>query len=153
MHHRLGTLFTTGFCIAVVAVAIYMTVHITVNMTEYMTFAALGAMGHVWPDVIEKLARIFAFLGVVLPMVGGTAAGIRLLGDRDRFAAISQVTAEKLDVLHRRVTLLLSGPESALDDGRVAEPAHAADDIVAAVIENWQAVFGGRHIMVPMQRT
>ena len=35
-------------------------------------------------------------------------------------------------------------------DGRVTELAHAADDIVFAEIENWQAVFGGKHIAVPV---
>jgi hypothetical protein len=37
----------------------------------------------------------------------------------------------------------------ALSYGLVAELAHGADQIVVAEIENWQAVFGGKHITVP----
>lgn len=33
---------------------------------------------------------------------------------------------------------------------RVADLAHAVDDDVVAEIENWQAVFGGKHITVPV---
>lgn len=37
-----------------------------------------------------------------------------------------------------------------MDYGPVAELAHAADDIVVSEIENWQAVFAGKHITVPV---
>ena len=33
---------------------------------------------------------------------------------------------------------------------RAAELCHAADEIVVSEIENWQAVFGGKHITVPV---
>ena len=49
-----------------------------------------------------------------------------------------------------RIELLLTAPDSALDYARVSELAHAADDIVVSEIENWQAVFGGKHITVPV---
>ena len=77
-------------------------------------------------------------------------AGIRYFGDFERFAAISEVTAEKLDGVHSRIDLLLSAPDHALSYAQLAELAHAADDIVVSEIENWQAVFGGKHISVPV---
>jgi hypothetical protein len=39
--------------------------------------------------------------------------------------------------------------EATLDYGSVTDLAQAADDIVVTEIENWQAVFGGKHISVP----
>ena len=52
--------------------------------------------------------------------------------------------------MHSRILLLLSGPGRAIDYGRVSDPAHTIDDIVVSEIENWQAVFGGKHITVPV---
>jgi len=100
--------------------------------------------------VAEHVSYFFTFLGVLLPTFGGAIAGIRYFGDFERFAAISEVTAEKLDAVHGRIRLLLSGPDCALAYGRAADLAHAADDIVVAEIEAWQAVFGGKHITVPV---
>jgi hypothetical protein len=45
---------------------------------------------------------------------------------------------------------LLTAPDEALDYARASELAHATDDIVVSEIENWQAVFGGKHITVPV---
>jgi hypothetical protein len=90
------------------------------------------------------------FLGILFPSLGGAVAGIRYFGDFDRFAAISRVSAEKLDALHRRASLLVAAPESALDYGSVADLAHAADDVVISEIEGWQAVFAGKHFAVPV---
>jgi hypothetical protein len=50
--------------------------------------------------------------------------------------------------VHDRIALL--APVAALDYGAVAELAHRADEIVVSEIENWQAVFGGKHITVPV---
>jgi hypothetical protein len=52
--------------------------------------------------------------------------------------------------VHDRIQILVAAPEAALTYGAVAELAHAADQIVASEIENWQAVFGGKHITVPV---
>lgn len=38
----------------------------------------------------------------------------------------------------------------ALDYGRVADLVHATDDVVVSEIESWQAVFGGKHVTVPV---
>jgi hypothetical protein len=86
---------------------------------------------------------------VALPTFAGAIAAIRYFGDFERFAAISEVTAEQLDALHGRIALLLSAPDEALDYARVADLAHGADQIVITEIENWQAVFGGKHISLP----
>jgi hypothetical protein len=37
-----------------------------------------------------------------------------------------------------------------VDYRAVSDLAHAADDIVVAEIENWQAVFGGKHVTAPV---
>ncbi|WP_310496979.1 hypothetical protein [Sandarakinorhabdus sp.] len=138
VQRRLDRLSSRSFQLAVVAVSCF------------LIFAGLEALGLIATPLLDKLAKIFTFLGVLLPTFGGTVAGIRYFGDFERFAAISEVTAEKLDSLDARIALLLSGPDIALDYGRVAELAHAADDIVVSEIENWQAVFGGKHITVPV---
>lgn len=138
VHHNLDTLSEWMFRIAVVSVAIY-----------------LGLQGAVWLKMFDKAAlkefsKVFTFLGVLLPTFGGTIAGIRYFGDFERFAAISEVTAQKLDSVHARIALLVNTPDANMDYGPVAEIAHAADDIVFSEIENWQAVFGGKHITVPV---
>ena len=74
---------------------------------------------------------------------------MRYFGDFERFAAISEVTAKKLDAVHGRIGLLLAAPQEAFDYGLVADLAHAADDIVVSEIENWQAVFGSKNISMP----
>jgi hypothetical protein len=43
-----------------------------------------------------------------------------------------------------------SGGCGALDYGRVADLVHATDDVVVSEIESWQAVFGGKHVTVPV---
>ena len=96
------------------------------------------------------MSKLFTFLGVMFPTLGASIAGIRYFGDFERFAAISEVTAEKLDAVHLRIGLLLAAPDDALDYSAVAELVHTVDDIVVSEIENWQAVFGGKHITVPV---
>src|SRR5690606_16512826 len=82
---------------------------------------------------------------------GASIAAIRYFGDFERFAAISEVTAEKLDAIALRIRLLLDGPADAVDYDAVAELAHAIDEVTVTEIENWQAVFGGKHIAVPAE--
>jgi hypothetical protein len=74
---------------------------------------------------------------------------MRFFGDFERFAAISQVTAEKLEQIERRIDHLLAGPEAAIDYAGVSRLAHEIDDVVVAEIESWQAVFSGKHIALP----
>ena len=93
---------------------------------------------------------MFTFLGVLLPTFGGAFASIRYFGDFERFAAISSVTAEKLHGVHARIEQVLAASTGVLDYGHAADLAHATDDVVVSEIENWQAVFGGKHITVPV---
>jgi hypothetical protein len=139
VHRNLDRLSTLMFQIAVLSVAIYLMI-------------ALAGAFHLFHDehFLEKAAKTFSFLGVMFPTIGGAIAGIRYFGDFERFAAISEVTALKLDAVHGRIQLLLKASDRNLDYGPVAELAHAADDIVITEIENWQAVFGGKHITVPV---
>ena len=137
-HKNLDRLSSLLFILAVVSVA------------GYLLLKASGVFT-VWPeDVAERVSYFFTFMGVFFPTFGGAVAGIRYFGDFERFAAISEVTAEKLDAVHSRIVLLLSAPDSEIDYGRVSDLAHAADDIVVTEIENWQAVFGGKHITIPI---
>jgi succinate dehydrogenase/fumarate reductase cytochrome b subunit len=138
VHHNLDRLSELLFLLAVISVAL---------------FLALTAGALFWSEAKHLLypaTKMFTFLGVLLPTFGAGIAGIRYFGDFERFAAISEITAEKLASVHARIALLLSGGADALDYGRVADLAHAADDIVVTEIENWQAVFGGKHVTVPV---
>ncbi len=138
VHHNLDRLSELLFLLAVISVAL---------------FLALTAGALFWSEAKHLLypaTKMFTFLGVLLPTFGAGIAGIRYFGDFERFAAISEITAEKLASVHARIALLLSGGADALDYDHVADLAHAADDIVVSEIENWQAVFGGKHVTVPV---
>jgi len=137
-HHYLDRLSEALFGLAVVSVSIYLA-------------AKVGGVLHVWPkSVSDGLSYLFTFLGVAMPAFGGAIAGIRYFGDFERFSAISEVAAEKLSVIHLRITQLLDSPEAALDYGQVADLARAVDDAVIGEIEGWQAVFAGKHVAVPV---
>jgi hypothetical protein len=93
---------------------------------------------------------MFTFLGVLFPTLGGALAGIHYFGDFERFAAISEITAQKLGDVETRIALLLAAPDRDITYARVSGLAHGIDDIVVDEIENWQSVFGGKHITVPV---
>jgi hypothetical protein len=137
VHRNLDRLSESLFLLAVISVTIYLALRAGAALS-----VVPGALPH-------GLSKIFTFLGVLFPTFGAAIAGVRYFGDFERFAAISEVTAEKLNAVHQRALLLLEAPLPALDYGAVADLAHAADDIVVTEIENWQAVFGGKHITVP----
>jgi hypothetical protein len=138
VHDNLDALSTRLFQLAVISVSAYLFLK---------AGAALHLIPHSWP---AQTSALFAFLGVTFPTFGAAIAGIRYFGDFERFAAISEITATKLDGVHSRIALLLSAPDERIDYARVSELAHATDDIVVSEIENWQAVFGGKHIAVPV---
>ena len=101
------------------------------------------------PDWSPRTSSLFTFLGISFPTLGASVAGIRYFADFERFAAISQVAADKLELVGDRIGLLLAGPEAAITYGGVAELVHAIDQIVTDEIESWQAVFGGKLIALP----
>lgn len=138
VHHRLDKLSERLFQAAIVSVSLY------------LACAAGAALGILPGTFVSKLGKYTSFFGVVFPTLGAGLAGIRYFGDFERFAAISEVTAEKLDSVHTRIDLLMSAPDHALSYSQLSELAHAADDIVVSEIENWQSVFGGKHITVPV---
>lgn len=138
VHHRLDGVSIVSFQLAVMAVA------------SWLLLWLGGVIGVVDPVLAEKTAKLFTFMGVMFPTIGGAVAGVRYFGDFDRFAAISRVSAEKLDRLHRRASLLCSAPACTLDYGSVSDLAHAADEVVVSEIESWQAVFAGKHFTVPV---
>lgn len=138
VHGNLDRLSEFLFQLAVISVALF------------LALSAAAQLSHAAHAFLKPATKMFTFLGVLLPTFGASIAGIRYFGDFERFAAISEVTAEKLDAVHARIALLLSGGEEALDYGLVSDLAHAADDIVVSEIESWQAVFGGKHVTVPV---
>jgi hypothetical protein len=138
VHHRLDKLSEWLFVLAVLSVF------------TYLTLIALSALGFLPDAIANKSSKSFTFLGVVLPALGGAFAGIRYFGDFERFASISEITAGKLEAVEARIGILLAAPEDSLRYAQVAELTHAMDDIVVAEIENWQAVFGGKQIAVPV---
>jgi hypothetical protein len=138
VHHRLDKLSEWLFILAVFSVA------------TYLTLMALGALELVPQTLVNKSSKSFTFLGVVLPALGGAFAGIRYFGDFERFASISEITAEKLAAVEDRIAILLKAPMGSLRYAQVAELVHAMDDIVVSEIENWQSVFGGKQIAVPV---
>ncbi len=135
--YRLDQLAETLFKIAVAAVAFWLLLR---------AGAALQWLPAIWPHHTSKL---FAFLGITLPALGASIAGIRYFGDFERFAAISEVTAGKLAQVETRIGQLLAGPDEAIDYEGVSRLAHAIDGIVVAEIESWQAVFSGKPIALP----
>lgn len=138
VHHNLDGFSEALFALAMASVALY------------LALAGGGALG-LWPSsVAEHSVSVFSFLGVLLPTLGSAVAGIRYFGDFERFSAISSVTAEKLNSIDARARLLLAAPDAELDYGRVADLAHAMDEVVVGEIESWQAVFGGKNVTVPV---
>ena len=138
VHHNLDHASQTLFALAIISVA------------TYLVCKAGGVLGIWSTSVAEWSSYLFTFLGVLLPTLGGSLAGIRYFGDFERFAAISRVTAGKLQIIESRIAQLLSAPDDAMDYGGVAELAHATDDVVVSEIESWQAVFAGKNVSVPV---
>lgn len=135
--HRLDRLAAALFKIAVASVAIWLLMR---------AGAALQWLPQAWP---QSSAKAFTFLGVALPTLGSSIAGVRYFGDFERFAAISEVTAGKLAQVEVRIGQLLAGPDAAIDYEGVSRLAHGIDGIVVDEIESWQAVFSGKPIALP----
>lgn len=138
VHHRLDRLSERLFQAAIISVSVYLAI---------AGAAAFRLVGH---DALYLAGKTASYLGVVFPTFGAALAGIRYFGDFERFAAISEVTAERLDAIHDRIELLDAAPDHGLTYAQLAELAHATDDTVVDEIESWQAVFGGKHITVPV---
>ncbi|MGB5078324.1 MAG: hypothetical protein WBO17_12670 [Sphingorhabdus sp.] len=136
--HNLDRMSEMLFLLAVISVALYLLIELG---------SASGWLPHEMP---HDVAKTFSFLGVLFPTLGGAFAGVHYFGDFERFAAISEITADKLGDVATRISILLEAPDCETTYARVSGLAHAIDDIVVAEIENWQAVFGGKHITVPV---
>lgn len=137
VHHRLDKAAETCFALAVASVLGYLACKIG------------GAAGVLPKGLAGSLSPLFTFLGVAFPTLGANLSGIRYFGDFERFGAISRVAAEKLREIEARMTLLLSGAESALTYAAAADLMHALDEAVVDEIESWQSVFGAKHLALP----
>jgi len=138
VHHKLDRLSEALFVLAIISVS------------AYLALIAGGALGFVSAQTGYLLAKPLTFLGLALPALGGAFAGIRYLGDFERFAGISEIAAEKLEALGGRMETLLAGAEPELRYAQVASLAHALDDVVIAEIESWQSVFAVKNMAVPV---
>lgn len=136
--HNLDRLSETLFVFAVISVALYLVVE---------AGALIGLLPHDLPKIV---AKGFTFLGVLFPTLGGAFAGVHYFGDFERFAAISDITADKLSAVAERIEILLGADDAEISYARASDIAHAIDDIVVDEIEGWQAVFSGKHITVPV---
>ena len=138
VQHNLDKLSERFFVAAVVSVAAYLAI---------VAGSAMALLPSRWP---HDVAKLFTFLGVLFPTLGGAFAGIRYFGDFERFASISDITATKLDHIAARADILLNAAEDQITYARISNLAHAIDEIVVTEIENWQSVFGGKNISVPV---
>ncbi|QJB68517.1 hypothetical protein [Parasphingorhabdus halotolerans] len=138
VHHNLDRFSELLFKLAIISVA------------AYLVLKGGSALHLIDAGLLAKLSKTFTLLGVMFPTFGGAIAGIRFFGDFERFAAISEVTAERLEAIAGRIKLLQTAPDDTLSYDQVAELVHATDEVVIAEIENWQAVFSGKHITVPV---
>ncbi|WP_394761276.1 hypothetical protein [Phenylobacterium sp.] len=138
VHHNLDQFSQAAFVAAVAVVA------------GFLALYAAEAFGLATSAVMSVGSRWLTLLGAALPTLGAAAAGVRYFGDFERFAAISEVTAEKLAAVRVRIGQLLAGAEGDLDYAAVSELAHEADEIVVTEIERWQSVFGGKYVTVPV---
>jgi hypothetical protein len=138
VHHNLDRFSEWLFRLAILSVA------------TYLLLKGLTLPGWIDKSILEASSKTFTVLAVLFPTFGAAIAGIRYFGDFDRFSAISEVTAEKLDAIHSRARLLADAPNARLHYGVVNALMHAADDVVVSEIENWQSVFGGKNINVPV---
>ncbi len=135
--HRLDRIAETLFVLAIISVSVYLLLK---------AGAVAGALPYAWP---ASVSMGLTFLGIAFPTLGASIAGIRFFADFERFAAISQVTAGKLDNIAQRINLLLQSSDAAITFGAVSELVHGLDEVVVEELENWQAVFSGKHISLP----
>jgi len=135
--HRLDKIAETLFILAIISVSVYLGLKLG---------ATVGLLPYAWPSAFSLT---LTFLGIALPTLGASIAGIRFFCDFERFSAISQVTAGKLSEVSERITLLLQGPADAMTYRALRELAHAVDAVVVEELESWQAVFSGKHISLP----
>ena len=120
-----------------------------VAVTAYLALVAGAALSLIPPEWPYASAKAFTFMGVAFPTLGANLAGIRYFGDFERFSAISLVTASKLASVDARIELLLTGEPSRLTYRAASELVQTVDEIIVDEIENWQSVFGAKHLALP----
>ncbi len=138
VHHNLDRISEWLFLLAIFSVS------------AYLLFEVSLLMGLQAEPMHKGLSKTATFLGVMLPTFGAAVAGIRYFADFERFAAISEITATRLSSIHDRIMILLAAADEAIDYGAVCELVHDCDEVVVSEIENWQSVFGGKHMTIPV---
>ncbi|GAA4642949.1 hypothetical protein GCM10023115_09090 [Pontixanthobacter gangjinensis] len=138
VHHNLDRMSEVLFILAVLSVG------------SYLVLKALSFAGLIDPSVPLSLGKAFTFMGVAFPTFGAALAGIRYFGDFERFAAISDVTATKLERLKTRADNLAAGGDGGISYRDYASLAHAMNDVVIEEIESWQSIFGTKKMAIPV---
>lgn len=138
VHHNLDQVSEVLFVLAIISVG------------TYLSLVAGVALGWVDYSVPKSISKLMTFFGVAFPTLGAAIAGVRYFGDFERFAAISDVSAERLDRLIRRADVLLEGSEQEVSFSEYVELAHAMSDVVIEEIESWQSIFGTKKMSVPV---
>jgi hypothetical protein len=138
VHHNLDRASEWMFALALISVALY------------LAMRAAAAADWIDPELVHASSKTFTLLGVMFPTIGAGIAGLRYFGDFERFAAISRVTAEKLDAIGERAQALGAVPVGSLNYASVAGLVHATESVVVDEIQQWQSVFGRKTIAVPV---
>lgn len=138
VHHNLDRVSEALFILAVISVG------------AYLLFELLSVLSVLDPAIPASVSKSFTFAGVVFPTLGAALASIRYFGDFERFAAISDVTAAKLERLKVRAANLAAGYKGSVVYRDYADLAHAMNDIVIEEIESWQSIFGTKKMSIPV---
>lgn len=138
VHHNLDHVSELLFVIAIISVG------------TYLLLKAASGLGLVSPDLPNSISKIATFLGVALPTLGAAIASIRYFGDFERFAAISDVTSQKLKRLIHRTDLLLEGEHDEVSYADFVDLVHEMNTVVIEEIESWQSIFGTKKMSVPV---
>lgn len=136
-HHAIEGVAERLFGVAILVVA------------TFLTLSALAAFGLVEAKLVKGVAKWFTVIAIALPTISGALAAIGFFGDFDRFADISQGTAQRLSALRDRIDAFLALSDEALGYEQFADLARGADAVVFDEIQAWQSVFSGKRITVP----
>jgi len=116
---------------------------------SYLSIFGASQFGLVDPEFVQGVAKWFTVIAVALPTISGALAAIGYFGDFDRFADISQVTAERLETLEKRVATYEKLPDQGVTYTQLSDLARLTDATAFDEIQSWQAVFSGKRTTVP----
>lgn len=116
--------------------------------------ALLGALVYVGMHTLDlhmssTASKWFTFMGVAFPMAGATCASLRFFGDFERFGSISAAAERNLTHIMERIAKL-ERAAGGVDYGTASRVAHSVESVFVEELESWQAIFGGKHMGIPV---